>query len=242
MMEPEAIFAAVGPLLNPERADLAGRRVVVSAGGTREALDPVRFIGNASSGKQGFALARAAAARGADVAVVAANVELPTPPGVRRADVVSALDLRQMIESLAGTADVIIQTAAVADYRPGNYAPTKVKRADAPDGLNITLVPNPDVLAELVAARRPGQVIVGFAAETGDSTRAAMDYARAKAKAKGTDLTVANVVADGAVFGQDTNDVVVLDAEGNQVAHKQGSKDQVADAILDAVVAYLART
>ncbi|MCL2802955.1 MAG: bifunctional phosphopantothenoylcysteine decarboxylase/phosphopantothenate--cysteine ligase CoaBC [Micrococcales bacterium] len=241
MMEPEEIFEYVQHLLNPPPQDLAGRRVVVTAGGTREALDPVRFLGNHSSGKQGFAVARAAAERGAEVALVACNCEQRTPAGVRRADVATALELREAVEGLAATADVLIQAAAVADFRPASYVPTKVKRADSPDRVSLELVANPDILAELVSTRRPGQVLVGFAAETGDAQASAFEHARAKAMRKGTDLTVANVVGEGQVFGLDHNDVIIFDAQGAEVRRALGTKAEVATAILDEVGQVLQR-
>ncbi|WP_241255855.1 bifunctional phosphopantothenoylcysteine decarboxylase/phosphopantothenate--cysteine ligase CoaBC, partial [Candidatus Protofrankia californiensis] len=151
----------------PEQApDLAGRRIVISAGGTREHLDPVRFLGNSSSGRQGYGLARAALARGAQVVVVAANVALPDVAGARTIPVVSTVQLREAVHAQAAQADVVIMAAAVADFRPVVRATYKIKKGDGvPEP--VALARNPDVLAELVAARRPGQVLVGFAAETG---------------------------------------------------------------------------
>jgi len=241
MMEADEIFEFVQHRLTAPPQDLAGRRVVVTAGGTREALDPVRFLGNYSSGKQGFAVAREAAARGAEVALVAANCSLRAPAGVRRADVVSAQELREVVEGLAPSADVIVQAAAVADFRPANYVPTKVKRADSPERVSLEMVANPDILAELVRARQPGQVIVGFAAETGDAMASAFDHARTKAMTKGTELTVANVVADGQSFDSDNNDVIIFDSTGREVRRALGTKLEVASAIIDEVAAVLSR-
>ena len=241
MMEADEIFEYVQHRVKSPPQDLAGKRVVVTAGGTREALDPVRYLGNYSSGKQGFAVAREAAARGAEVALVAANSSLRVPAGVRRADVLSAQELREVVEGLAASADVVIQAAAVADFRPANYVPTKVKRADSPERVSLEMVENPDILAELVAARQPGQVIVGFAAETGDAMASAFDHARSKAMSKGTDLTVANVVADGQVFGEDNNDVIIFDGTGREVRRALGTKAEVASAIIDEVAAIIAR-
>ncbi|MDR1824196.1 MAG: bifunctional phosphopantothenoylcysteine decarboxylase/phosphopantothenate--cysteine ligase CoaBC [Bifidobacteriaceae bacterium] len=241
MAEPETIAAAVEQVLRGGQQDLAGVHAVISAGGTREALDPVRYLGNRSSGKQGFALAQAALARGAQVSLVAANVDLPTPAGAERVDVVSALELREAMLRLAARADVVIMAAAVADFRPAQVAATKIKRGAAGEGLVVELVPNPDVLRELVAAKgETPQVVVGFAAETGDGARPALEYARDKARDKGADLTVANVVAGGAVFGHDTNDVMVLDASGATVAQAAGPKLAVADAVWDAIAPLLA--
>ncbi|MCL1897586.1 MAG: bifunctional phosphopantothenoylcysteine decarboxylase/phosphopantothenate--cysteine ligase CoaBC [Micrococcales bacterium] len=241
MMEAEEIFDYVQHRIKSPPQDLAGRRVVVTAGGTREALDPVRFLGNYSSGKQGFAVAREAVARGAEVALVAANSSLRASAGVRRADVVSAQELREVVEGLAASADVVIQAAAVADFRPANYVPTKVKRADSPERVSLEMVENPDILAEMVAARQPGQVIVGFAAETGDAMASAFDHARSKAMSKGTDLTVANVVSEGQVFGEDNNDVIIFDGSGREVRRALGTKAEVASAIIDEVVSILVR-
>jgi phosphopantothenoylcysteine decarboxylase/phosphopantothenate--cysteine ligase len=234
MAEVEDIMDAVQIELDRSKADMSGVRVVISAGGTREALDPVRYLGNASSGKQGFALARAAVSRGAEVALVAANVDLATPVFVRRADVVSAAELERAMATLAPSADIIIQAAAVADYRPTQTAQTKLKRDALGDNVSLELVANPDILAELVAGRAAGQVVVGFAAETGDDMVSAQEHARAKAMRKGADLTVFNVVGADVGFGQDTNDVIIFDAQGEAVERAEGSKASVADAILDA--------
>jgi phosphopantothenoylcysteine decarboxylase/phosphopantothenate--cysteine ligase len=238
MESPEAIFAAVTRLLAP--GDLAGLRVLISAGGTREPLDPVRFLGNRSSGKQGLALVEAAAARGARVSLVAANVAAPAPHGVEVVPVGTALELQSAMTARARDADLMVMAAAVADFRPAAPATAKIKRQGR-DGLTLELVANPDVLAGLAAARRPGQVLVGFAAETGDAAAGPLEQAVAKARRKGVDLTVANVVAGGAVFGADSNEVVLLDAAGGEVARAAGSKRVVADAILDAAAARLGR-
>jgi phosphopantothenoylcysteine decarboxylase/phosphopantothenate--cysteine ligase len=236
MAEPDEIAQAVTDLLRPR--DLAGRRVLVSAGGTREPLDPVRFLGNTSSGKQGLAVATAAARRGADVTLVAANVALPLPDGVETVPVVTALELQAAVAARAAEADLIVMAAAVADFRPAAPAESKIKRAGRA-GLTLELAANPDILAGLVAERRPGQVIVGFAAETGDAEATALEHAQAKARLKGADLTVANQVTGGAVFGQNANDVVILDGAGGIVHRAAGPKPEVADAILDAALPLL---
>src|SRR5690606_11672474 len=186
--EPEAIAAAALALVEPPAAqDLAGRRVVVSAGGTREPLDPVRFLGNRSSGRQGVAIATDAARRGADVTLVAANVDAALlPDGVEVVTVETTAQLQEAMTERASTADVLVMAAAVADYRPAAVADAKVKKSG--DGLTISLVENPDVLAGLVAGARPGQVVVGFAAETGDEHGSVLDHGRAKARRKGADL------------------------------------------------------
>ncbi len=213
--------------------DLAGRRVAVSAGGTREALDPVRFLGNASSGRQGFALAAVAAARGALVTLVAANVELGDPAGVETIRVSSTAQLRDAMHKAAADADVAIMAAAVADFRPVAVADYKIKKVDAGPA-PIELTTNPDILRELVAARRPGQVIVGFAAETGDATGDVLAHGRAKLARKGCDLLVVNAVGDGQAFGQPDNAAVILGADGSEFAVPLGPKAVLAAAILDA--------
>jgi phosphopantothenoylcysteine decarboxylase / phosphopantothenate---cysteine ligase len=217
------------------RRDLTGRRVVISAGGTREPLDPVRFLGNRSSGMQGWALARVAAARGADVVLVAANVEAPAPFGVRVVPVGSAEELRTAMHAESPAADVVVMAAAVADFRPGSVAGTKLKKGSAGEPSSVELVRNPDVLVELVAARAPGQRVVGFAAETGDAEGDVLTHARAKLARKGADLLVVNDVSAGRVFGRTDNEVTVLAADGTATPVPAGRKDAVAAGIWDAV-------
>lgn len=234
--EPEEIAAAALALVGPR--DLAGRRVVVSAGGTREPLDPVRFLGNRSSGRQGVALARAAAARGAHVTLVAANLAVSVPPGVDAVPVETAAQLRDAVRAAAKDADAVVMAAAVADYRPATPADAKIKKRRDGSAPAVHLVENPDVLAELAADRlRDGQVVVGFAAETGDDDGSVLEHGRAKALRKKADLLVVNAVGDGRGFGTDVNDVVVLDARGEVVSAAAGSKDDVAHAVWDAVLA-----
>lgn len=211
--------------------DLAGRRVVISAGGTREPLDPVRYLGNHSSGKQGWALARVAAARGAQVVLVAANVELAAPFGVRVVPVGTAEELRAAMHEEAPEADVVVMSAAVADFRPAGVAGAKMKKDSAGEPDAVPLVRNPDVLAELVATRRPGQLVVGFAAETGDAEADVLTHARAKLARKGCDLLVVNDVSGGQVFGRADNAVVVLAADGASTEIPLGPKDAVAAGI-----------
>jgi phosphopantothenoylcysteine decarboxylase/phosphopantothenate--cysteine ligase len=211
--------------------DLTGRRVVISAGGTREPLDPVRFLGNRSSGKQGWALARVAAARGAEVVLVAANVELPAPFGVRVVPVGTAEELRTAMLAEAKEAEVVVMTAAVADFRPETAAASKLKKGTDSEPSSVPLVRNPDVLAELVAARAPGQLVVGFAAETGDDDADVLTHARAKLARKGCDLLVVNDVSAGQVFGRADNAVVVLAPDGSATDVPRGSKDAVAAGI-----------
>jgi len=241
--EPEDIAALAFVVLRSGSAalahDLAGRRVVISAGGTREPLDPVRYLGNRSSGKQGWALARVAAARGADVVLVAANVDLPAPFGVRVVPVGTAEELRVAMLAEATSADVVVMAAAVADFRPENPAASKLKKGSASEPASVPLVRNPDVLAELVTKRAPGQLVVGFAAETGDEEDDVLGHAQAKLARKGCDLLVVNDVSGGRVFGRPENAVVVLAADGAVLEVPPGSKDAVAAGIWAAITARL---
>ncbi|GAB1512901.1 bifunctional phosphopantothenoylcysteine decarboxylase/phosphopantothenate--cysteine ligase CoaBC [Actinophytocola sp. KF-1] len=216
--------------------DLEGVRVAVSAGGTREPLDPVRYLGNRSSGKQGYALARTAAQRGAHVTLVSAHtVALPVPAGVEIVRAGTALELRDAMHAVSADADVVVMAAAVADFRPTSRADYKIKKTDR-DPDPVTLTRNPDILAELVAARRPGQVIVGFAAETGDSGADVLEHARAKLKRKGCDLLVVNAVGEGKAFETEDNAGWLLSADGAERSIELGSKARMASDIWDAVV------
>jgi phosphopantothenoylcysteine decarboxylase/phosphopantothenate--cysteine ligase len=218
--------------------DLAGRSVVVSAGGTREPLDPVRFLGNRSSGRQGYALARTAAARGAEVTLVAANVALPDPAGVKVVRVETTAQLRDAVVSAAVGADAVVMAAAPADYRPASASDAKIKKATDGSAPTLELVQNPDILAEISHDRvRPGSVIVGFAAETGDDTGSVLDLGRAKLARKGCDLIVVNDVRGGAVFGAEDNPAVILGADGTVVDVPLGSKSALAHAVWDQVAA-----
>ncbi|MFO7190868.1 MAG: bifunctional phosphopantothenoylcysteine decarboxylase/phosphopantothenate--cysteine ligase CoaBC [Thermocrispum agreste] len=219
------------------RRDLEGLSVVVSAGGTREPLDPVRYLGNRSSGKQGYALARAAAARGAKVTLVAGHtVTLPTPAGVDLVSVSTALEMREAMLEAAKEADVVVMAAAVADFRPARFTQHKIKKTgDRP--APIELETNPDVLAELVAQRRPEQVIVGFAAETEAEGADVLEHARAKLRRKGSDLLVVNAVGDGQAFEVEHNAGWLLAANGTETPIPFGSKSQLAAAVWDAVAA-----
>ena len=214
--------------------DLAGRRVVVSAGGTREELDPVRFLGNWSSGRQGYALARTAAARGAEVTLVAANVALDAPAGARVVPVISACQLREAMLAAAGQADAVVMTAAVADYRPAARSAEKIKKTGAVPA-PITLVENPDILRELAAGRRSGQVIVGFGAETGDL----LGNGLAKLAAKGCDLLVVNQVGGGLGFTVGDNEAVILGADGTRTPVPRGPKEALSDVVWDQVASRL---
>jgi len=237
--EPTAIAASALALVVPQ--DLTGRTVVVSAGGTREPVDPVRFLGNRSSGRQGVALAAAARRRGADVVLVAANLAVAAPYGVTVVPVESAAELRTAVRAAAAGADVVVMAAAVADFRPSAPSVHKIKKSDSGPA-PIELTQNPDVLAELAGERlRPGQVLVGFAAETGDATGDVLHHGRAKALRKGADLLVVNEVGPDRGFGVGHNEVTLLDVRGETVATAAGTKDEVADAVWDAVVPLLNR-
>jgi phosphopantothenoylcysteine decarboxylase / phosphopantothenate---cysteine ligase len=222
-------------------ADLGGRRVVISAGGTREPLDPVRYLGNRSSGKQGWALARVAAARGAEVVLVAANVDLPAPFGVRVVPVGTAEELRAAMLAETAGADVVVMAAAVADFRPESVAAAKLKKGSPAEPSVVPLVRNPDVLAELVTKRAPGQLVVGFAAETGDDEGDVLSHARAKLARKGCDLLVVNDVSGGQVFGRADNTVTVLTADGAVAEVPWGSKDAVAAGIWASIAPHISR-
>ena len=216
--------------------DLAGRHVVVSAGGTREYLDPVRFLGNRSSGLQGYALARAAAARGAEVTLIAANVALPDPAGVKVVPVETTAQLRDAVASAAASADAVVMAAAPADFRPTSVSEDKIKKAEDGSSPAIELEQNPDILKEISHHRlREGSVIVGFAAETGDATGSVLDLARAKLARKGCDLLVVNDVSGGAVFGSPDNEAVILGADGGSVDVPHGTKRALAQVIWDEV-------
>ncbi|MYY11586.1 bifunctional phosphopantothenoylcysteine decarboxylase/phosphopantothenate--cysteine ligase CoaBC [Streptomyces sp. SID4919] len=213
--------------------DLAGRHVVISAGGTREPLDPVRFLGNRSSGKQGYALARTAAARGARVTLIAANTTaLPDPAGVDLVPVGTAVQLREAVLKAAADADAVVMAAAVADFRPAVYAAGKIKKRDGQDPEPISLVRNPDILAEISQDRaRPGQVVVGFAAETDD----VLANGRAKLRRKGCDLLVVNEVGESKTFGEAESEAVVLGADGSETPVPFGPKEVLSDTVWDLV-------
>ncbi|MHA7277483.1 bifunctional phosphopantothenoylcysteine decarboxylase/phosphopantothenate--cysteine ligase CoaBC [Arthrobacter sp. Hz1] len=226
---------------------LAGRRVVITAGGTREPIDPVRYLGNRSSGKQGMALAAAALAEGATVELIVAHVEVAAPDGVELVQVETAEELRIATLSAAKQADVLIMAAAVADFRPADPVLTKIKkRTDGVDPV-ITLVRTPDILREAVEQRSAeqrgaagaGPVIVGFAAETGDPTGNPLDHAWEKLTRKGCDYLVLNQVGDGKVFGRDDTIATILDAGGAEPVEVIGTKADVAAAVVARVAAAL---
>jgi phosphopantothenoylcysteine decarboxylase/phosphopantothenate--cysteine ligase len=237
--EPAELFAVALRVLERGAGglapDLTGRRVLVSAGGTREELDPVRFIGNWSSGRQGYALARTAAARGAKVTLVSANAALDDPAGAEVIHVTSALQMRDAVMSAAAEADAVVMAAAVADYRPETRSDAKIKKTGAAPP-PLRLAQNPDILIELCRDRpRPGQVMVGFAAETGD-LRA---NGQAKLAAKGCDLLVVNQVGGGRAFGTDDNEALILAADGAETAVPRGPKEVLAGVIWDLVASRL---
>ena len=236
--DPDEIFAICQDVLarGAGEPDLGGRTVVVSAGGTREPLDPVRYLGNRSSGRQGLALARAAAARGAEVTLVAANVALPDPAGVKVVRVETTEELRDAVTAAAVSADAVVMAAAPADFRPLATSESKIKKTTDGSAPTIELTQTPDILAELSHVRlRPGQVVVGFAAETGDDTGSVLDLARAKLARKGCDLLVVNDVGGGAVFGASDNQAVILSRDGERRDVPLGSKAALAHVIWDEV-------
>jgi len=220
--------------------DLAGRHVVVSAGGTREYLDPVRFLGNRSSGLQGYALARTAAARGAEVTLVAANVTLPDPAGVKVIRVETTEQMQAEVVAACQAADAVVMAAAPADFRPETFAEAKIKKSDDGSTPQLRLTQTPDILAGLAHDRpHDGLVVVGFAAETGDESGTVMDHARAKLARKGCDLLVVNDVGGGKVFGAQENEAVVLGADGTATPVPRGSKSALAHVIWDRVTPLL---
>jgi len=243
--EPGEIYAVAVDLLARRTArtrDLSGRRVVVSAGGTREYLDPVRFLGNRSSGRQGFALARTAAARGAEVTLVAANVGLADPAGVKVVHVETTEELQREVIAASSGADAVVMAAAPADFRPRTESGSKIKKSGDGTTPTIELAETPDILAGLVRdrdARGDAQVVVGFAAETGDDNGSVLDHARAKLARKGCDLLVVNDVGGGAVFGSPDNEAVVLSAGGEAFPVPRGSKESLAHVVWDQVAALL---
>lgn len=242
LAEPAEIFRLARVLLERPLAlpyDLSGLRVVVTAGGTRELLDPVRFLTNRSSGKQGWALAEVAAARGAEVTLINANVDRVGPAGVRLERVQTALELEQATVAAAHESDIVVMAAAVSDFRPTVRHASKIKKTDAePD--QIALTKNPDILAGLVQARRDGVLpqelrIVGFAAETGDDKHTVEEYGRQKLARKGCDYIVVNDVGAGGAFENDDNAGLILSAAGESAVIPRGSKHLVAAQIWDVV-------
>ena len=240
--DPDEIVALARDVLAgaPSEPDLTGRHVLVSAGGTREHLDPVRFLGNRSSGRQGYALARAAVGRGAKVTLVSANVALPDPAGADVMRVGSAAQMRAAVLDAASAADAVVMAAAVADFRPVTYAESKIKKAADGGVPHVELERTADILAELSASRRrEGQVVVGFAAETGDPSGSVLDHGRAKLAAKGCDLLVVNEVGADRGFESEDNEAVVLGSDGSATPIPRGPKSALAHVVWDLVAARL---
>ncbi|MFI6108819.1 bifunctional phosphopantothenoylcysteine decarboxylase/phosphopantothenate--cysteine ligase CoaBC [Streptomyces sp. NPDC093595] len=238
--DPDEIFEICRRVLARGAAapDLAGRHVVISAGGTREPLDPVRYLGNRSSGKQGYALARTAAARGARVTLIEANTGMADPAGVDVVHVGTAVQLREAVLKAAPDADAVVMAAAVADFRPATYAEGKIKKREGQEPAPVALVRNPDILAEISAERaRPDQVVVGFAAETDD----VLANGREKLRRKGCDFLVVNEVGERKTFGSAENEAVVLAADGTETPVPYGPKEALADTVWDLVVPRLGR-
>ena len=237
--EPDEIFEIVRDiaLRGDLTQDLTGRHVVVSAGGTREYLDPVRFLGNRSSGRQGYALARAAVARGAEVTLVAANVALPDPAGAKVVRVESTAQMRDAVLSAAESADAVVMAAAPADFRPTRHSEHKIKKADEHTAPTVELTQTDDILATLVRTRGTSpRVIVGFAAETGDTEGDVLTHARAKLARKGCDVLVLNDVSGGKVFGSADTEAVVLSAQGEVTPVPPGPKAGLAHVVWDEVL------
>src|SRR5690554_388263 len=226
----DAALAAAAP------RDLTGRSIVVSAGGTREPIDPVRFVGNRSTGRQGIAIATAAARRGAEVTLVLANGEVEAPQGMSVVRVSSTADLREAMAEASSRHDIVIMAAAIADYRPSSVSESKIKKESQGDTLSIELVRNPDILAELSSGRREGQTIIGFAAETESDDEEMLRLGREKIKRKGCDFLVLNRVGWAEGFGVESNRITVLDPSGAIVGEASGSKVSVADHILDLLI------
>jgi phosphopantothenoylcysteine decarboxylase/phosphopantothenate--cysteine ligase len=247
--EPDDILAAVLPLLAADSgAPLSGQRIVVSAGGTREALDPVRFLGNRSSGKQGVAVAAALRDLGAEVDLIAANIEVRPPAGVNVTEVTSARELEAAVGHLAPGAQALVMAAAVADFRPAEYLDHKIKKSDDGGAPVIELVRNPDILAGAVKARAQASreggpawpaLIVGFAAETGDREHSVAQHAAVKLAKKGCELLVVNEVGVAKGFGLDVNTVDILSADGAESIHVEGSKDEVGRGVAHVMAARL---
>lgn len=235
---PAAIVAAARDALRrPPAHDLEGLRVLITAGGTREPIDPVRFIGNHSSGKQGFELARTAVARGAQVTLVVAHVDAEPPAGSTVVRVSSGAEMHDEVHRLMAMSDVVVMAAAVADFRAEEVSGSKLKKSDAPETVSLDLVPTTDILATIVRERSGSSpYIVGFAAETGDDSASVLEHGRAKFARKGCDLLVVNDVSPGKAFGSDDNEVVIVGAE-REVAVSRASKAAISDAIWDCVIA-----
>jgi len=236
--DPGEIFAIAQDTLARGRVDrdLVGKRVVVTAGGTREPLDPVRFLGNRSSGLQGYALARTAMSRGAEVVLIAANAALPDPAGVEVISVETTEQLQEAVQKACVGADALVMAAAPADFRPDSVATAKIKKREDGSVPAVSLVQNPDILAGISQSRpNPHIVVVGFAAETGDEHGSVVEHATAKLERKGCDLLVVNNVSGGQVFGEEDNQAVLLAPGRTAISVPRGSKGAIANAIWDQV-------
>lgn len=234
LLEPEDIAQAA--LASVHRSgDYAGKSVVITAGGTREYIDPVRYIGNKSSGLQGIALAQAAQQRGAQVTLISANVSQPLPLGITNIKVETTEQLHEAVLNAGG--DIVIMAAAVADFKPAAFTEHKIKKDDSGSVPQIALELTADVLADLVAHRKPDQLIVGFAAETGDASASVIEHGRAKLARKGCDYLVVNDVTGDKAFGSPDNEVVIISKSG-EVTVPRASKRIIADAILDTIATH----
>ena len=217
-------------------SDLAGRRIIVTAGGTREPIDPVRYIGNRSSGKQGFALALAAATRGANVHLISANADLPEIDGVEVTKIETANELLSVLESEFPKCDALIMSAAVADARVSNYSQSKIKKNDFE---TMDLTKNPDILARIAEIKKSGQIVVGFAAETDSKLENLVKLGSEKLRSKSLDLMYVNNVTDGAIFGSDLTQGIIIDSNEENIDIPEISKDTLSDILLDQLVSKL---
>ena len=229
------IFSEIQAKLQ-NNSDLAGRRIIVTAGGTREPIDPVRYIGNRSSGKQGFALALAAATRGANVHLISANADLPEIDGVEITKIETATELLSVLEEEFPKCDALIMSAAVADARVSNYSQNKIKKSDFE---TMELTKNPDILARIAEIKRSGQIVVGFAAETDSKSENLVKLGSEKLRSKSLDLMYVNNVTDGAIFGSDLTQGVIIDSNERNIEIPEISKDTLSDILLDQLVSKL---
>ena len=229
------IFSEIQAKLQ-NNSDLAGRRIIVTAGGTREPIDPVRYIGNRSSGKQGFALALAAATRGANVHLISANADLPEIDGVEVTKIETATELLSVLEAEFPKCDALIMSAAVADARVSNYSQNKIKKSDFE---TMELTKNPDILARIAEIKRSGQIVVGFAAETDSKSENLVKLGSEKLRSKSLDLMYVNNVTDGAIFGSNLTQGVIIDSNERNIEIPEISKDTLSDILLDQLVSKL---
>ena len=229
------IFSEIQAKLQ-NNSDLAGRRIIITAGGTREPIDPVRYIGNRSSGKQGFALALAAATRGANVHLISANADLPEIDGVEVTKIETATELLSVLEAEFPKCDALIMSAAVADARVSNYSQNKIKKSDFE---TMELTKNPDILARIAEIKRSGQIVVGFAAETDSKSENLVKLGTEKLRSKSLDLMYVNNVTDGAIFGSDLTQGIIIDSNEKNIDIPEISKDTLSDILLDQLVSKL---